>query len=68
MYKMNVLVHCKEGDSKSAILVIAYLIYKFKISDIKALEIVKKKRPYVKLKESYLYELQESVEKLHGMK
>jgi len=27
---MNVLVHCKEGDSKSATLVTAYLIYKYK--------------------------------------
>jgi protein-tyrosine phosphatase len=32
MYNMNVLVHCKDGNCKSAALVIAYLIYKFKIS------------------------------------
>lgn len=49
MYKMSVLVHCKEGDSKSAALVIAYLIYKFKISFDKAYDVVKAKRPSIKL-------------------
>lgn len=49
MYKMNVLIHCKEGDSKSASLVIAYLIYKYKIPFDKAYEIIKNKRSSVKL-------------------
>lgn len=49
---MNVLVHCKEGDCKSASIVIAYLIYKFKISFEKAYEVVKAKRGSVKLTET----------------
>lgn len=68
MYKMNVLIHCKEGDCKSAALVIAYLIYKFKISFEKAYEIVKTKRPSIKLTEELEYELKKEEEKLHQIK
>lgn len=59
MYKMNVLVHCKEGDCKSAALVIAYIIYKFKISFEKAYEIIKAKRPSVKLTEELEQQLKQ---------
>lgn len=56
---MNVLVHCKEGDCKSAALVIAYIIYKFKISFEKAYEIIKAKRPSVKLTEELEQQLKQ---------
>jgi protein-tyrosine phosphatase len=46
---MNVLVHCKEGDNKSASLVAAYLIYKFKIDTEKALQVVKAHRPSISI-------------------
>lgn len=59
MYKMNVLVHCKEGDCKSAALVIAYIIYKFKISFEKAYEIIKAKRSSVKLTEELEQQLKQ---------
>lgn len=36
MDKKNVLIHCKTGDSKSACLVMAYLVYKYKIDFNKA--------------------------------
>ena len=48
---MNVIVHCKDGDKKSAAIAIAYVMYKFKIGWEKGYELVKAKRPCVNLSE-----------------
>lgn len=41
----NVLVHCHAGQQRSAILVAAYLIYKYSISPEEAYKFILKKRP-----------------------
>lgn len=43
----NVLVHCAAGVSRSATIVVAYLIKKYKWSYNKALDFVKAKRPCI---------------------
>lgn len=53
-YKMSVIVHCKDGNSKSALLVAAFLVYKFKISAEKAVEVVTMKRPSACITEEYI--------------
>ena len=66
-FKLNTLVHCKNGDSRSAALVAAFLIYRFKISTEKAVSVLQKKRPSVSINEELLQQLQESEEQLKAM-
>ena len=65
---MNVLIHCKEGDNKSASLVAAFLVYKFKINAEKALAAVKAHRPSISVSEELANELKQYEEKLHKLK
>ena len=53
----KVLVHCQMGRSRSATLVIMYLIYKFKISSNTALEMVKQRRQVVDPNNGFLKQL-----------
>ena len=57
---MNVIVHCKDGDKKSAAIVIGYVMYKFKISWEKSYELVKTKRPCVNLSEELVEQIKSS--------
>jgi protein-tyrosine phosphatase len=56
-FKMNVLVHCKEGDCKSATIVVAYLMYKYKMKWERAVEVVKSRRPSMNITEGLLNQL-----------
>jgi protein-tyrosine phosphatase len=42
--KENVLVHCAKGISRSATIVLAFMMYKFKMSTQDAMGFVKRKR------------------------
>ena len=57
---MNVIAHCKDGDKKSAAIVIAYVMYKFKIGWEKGYELVKAKRPCVNLSQEIVEQLKSS--------
>lgn len=46
-------MHCQKGVSRSATIVIAYLIKKFKVTYKDALDFVKKKRSVVKPNEGF---------------
>ena len=65
---MNVLIQCKEGDKRSALLVIAFIMQKYKINWDKAIEFVKSKRGNVVVSEESIGELRECEEKLHSDK
>lgn len=53
----NVLVHCKEGKSRSVTLILAYLICERKMSVDEALNIVKKKRPWININSGFVDQL-----------
>lgn len=52
-----ILIHCKAGISRSATIVISYLMYKYKYDIKKAYEYVLKKRPIINPNEGFLNEL-----------
>jgi protein-tyrosine phosphatase len=56
--KKNVMVHCKAGMSRSAALVIAYLMIENKWQYEDAYEYVKKKRPIIAPNEGFVRQLQ----------
>lgn len=62
----NVLIHCQAGVSRSASVVIAYLIKKLKINYLKALSFVRDKRPSVKPNSGFELSLIELSEKVVG--
>ena len=43
-YDMNVMVHCKEGTGRSATMVAAFLVYRFKIGWEEAVGVVERRR------------------------
>ncbi len=49
----NILVHCARGKSRSASMVIGYLIWKEKISFEEAYYRVKKKRPIIAINHGF---------------
>lgn len=53
----NVLVHCQAGVSRSATIVIAYIMKKNKIKSKAALEFVQEKRPIVGPNDGFLEQL-----------
>ncbi len=53
MEKGNVLVHCQAGVSRSASVVIAFLIKKFKVDFSEALNFVQSKRKVVNPNEGF---------------
>ncbi|KAK7692380.1 hypothetical protein QCA50_004005 [Cerrena zonata] len=55
----NVLVHCQQGISRSAAVVIAYLIFKYKMSYDSAFNLVKRKRACIKPNAGFVRALQE---------
>ncbi|KAH8078421.1 DSPc-domain-containing protein [Cristinia sonorae] len=55
----NVLVHCQQGVSRSAAVVIAYLIYTHNMSYDSAFDLVKRKRACVKPNSGFVRALQE---------
>jgi protein-tyrosine phosphatase len=55
----KVLVHCAAGVSRSATIVIGYIMFKSRIPYQTALEQVKSKRPIVKPNDGFVKQLQE---------
>ncbi|CAL1713857.1 unnamed protein product [Somion occarium] len=55
----NVLVHCQQGVSRSAAVVIAYLIYTHNMSYDAAFDLVKRKRACIKPNSGFVRALQE---------
>lgn len=55
--KENVLVHCNAGVSRSASVVISYLILRQKLSFESAYEIVKKARPCIRPNDGFMVQL-----------
>ncbi|KAA6396040.1 MAG: putative mitogen-activated protein kinase phosphatase [Streblomastix strix] len=53
----QVLVHCQMGKSRSASIVAAYLIYKFKLTAFEALNIIQTQRPIVRPNDGFLKQL-----------
>ncbi|OSX57069.1 hypothetical protein POSPLADRAFT_1061776 [Postia placenta MAD-698-R-SB12] len=56
---VNVLVHCQQGVSRSAAIVIAYLIYTQNMSYDSAFDLVRKKRPCAKPNSAFVKALQD---------
>jgi protein-tyrosine phosphatase len=52
------LVYCVNGVSRSATIVVAHLMKKNNISNIKAIEYIKKYRPIINIEDNFLKELQ----------
>lgn len=53
----NVLVHCQAGRSRSAAILIAYIMYKDKISYEESYNIIKKYRPMIELNSGFVKQL-----------
>jgi hypothetical protein len=60
----KVLVHCKEGVSRSVTMVMVYIIYKERISPSAALDMIKKIRSKVQPNKGFMRHLQEYYEKI----
>ena len=56
--KTNILIHCYMGSSRSATIIIAYLIKKYNFSLQQALELVKEKRPVVNINTKFWNDLE----------
>ncbi|PCH40602.1 phosphotyrosine protein [Wolfiporia cocos MD-104 SS10] len=56
---VNVLVHCQQGVSRSAAIVIAYLIYTHNMSYDSAFDLVRRKRACIKPNSGFVKALQE---------
>jgi protein-tyrosine phosphatase len=54
----NVLVHCRKGRSRSSSVVVAYLMYKQKLSLKDSLQLVKEKRSIAEPNEGFMKQLQ----------
>jgi protein-tyrosine phosphatase len=54
---LNVLVHCAAGSSRSASIVIAYMMWKFDWSLAKAYKYVKAKRPICQPNDGFMEQL-----------
>ena len=65
---LNVLVHCKTGNGRSAALIITYLITEYKLKWGEALEIVKGKRGHLEITEYLLQQIEDDEEKLLKLK
>ena len=57
--KTNVLVHCQAGVSRSATIVIAYMMRKYQYSMDVAVDRVKKRRPYIDPNKGFMKQLRE---------
>ncbi|GBE84152.1 DSPc-domain-containing protein [Sparassis latifolia] len=62
---VNVLVHCQQGVSRSAAVVIAYLIYTHNMSYASAYDLVRRKRACIKPNSSFVRCLQEWEQQWH---
>lgn len=62
----NILIHCVQGLSRSASIVIAYLMKHHKMNLIEAYSFVKVRRPLVKPNPSFIVQLLSLEEKLYG--
>ena len=56
--KTNILIHCYMGSSRSATVIIAYLVKKYNFSLQQALELVKEKRPVVNINTKFWNDLE----------
>lgn len=65
---LNVLVHCKTGNGRSAALIITYLITEYKLKWGEAMEIVKNKRENLEITEYLLQQIEDEEEKLLSLK
>lgn len=54
----SVLIHCYMGSSRSASVVLLYLIHRFKFSFEHALQLIKAKRPIVNINKNFLEDIQ----------
>ncbi|CAD8061285.1 unnamed protein product [Paramecium primaurelia] len=64
--QQNVLVHCAAGISRSATLVLAYLMKSYQYTVEQALRYLKQKRPYVRPNPGFLLQLLDYEIMLHG--
>mmetsp|Transcript_4365 Transcript_4365/g.5055 ORF Transcript_4365/g.5055 Transcript_4365/m.5055 type:complete len:263 (+) Transcript_4365:176-964(+) len=64
----SVLVHCAQGKSRSAVVVIAYLMSLHKISYTEALEMVQSKRSMAEPNTSFQSQLLDMTPQLHALK
>lgn len=62
----NILIHCVQGLSRSASIVIAYLMIHHKMTLIEAYTLVKMRRPLVKPNPGFIVQLLALEEKLYG--
>jgi dual specificity phosphatase 12 len=51
----NILVHCKRGHHRSAVIIAAYLIYKYNLSLFDSIKYIKSKRPNSFRRETCMY-------------
>ncbi|CAD8087523.1 unnamed protein product [Paramecium sonneborni] len=65
-FQQNILVHCAAGISRSATLVLAYLMKSFQYTLEQALRYLKQKRPYVRPNPGFLLQLLDYEIMLHG--
>ncbi len=56
--KTNILIHCYMGSSRSATVILAYLVKKYNFSLQQALELVKEKRPVVNINTKFWNDLE----------
>ena len=54
----NILIHCYMGSSRSASIVLAYLVYKYKYDINKAIEFIKSKRNIVNINLNFIDDIQ----------
>jgi len=64
---VNVFVHCVQGISRSATLIVAYLIAKENMTLKEALEFVKSKRAIISPNSGFMEQLKEFEEKMKGL-
>ncbi|CAD8067073.1 unnamed protein product [Paramecium primaurelia] len=64
--QQNVLIHCAAGISRSATLVLAYLMKTYQYTLEQALRFLKQKRPYVRPNPGFLLQLLDYENMLHG--
>ncbi|CAD8162152.1 unnamed protein product [Paramecium pentaurelia] len=64
--QQNVLIHCAAGISRSATLVLAYLMKTYQQTLEQALRFLKQKRPYVRPNPGFLLQLLDYETMLHG--
>ena len=66
--KHNILVHCYMGSSRSAIIIIYYLIHKHKMTLQEALDFLKKKRSIININKNFISDIEKRVSSIQMKK